>query len=133
MKIHRTKKLVLLLLLLCLTVCPACGANRVALSDDAPVTLTDEWPDNAYTTQIPAPPGTVEWVQEGENVFSAALTGVESDDLTAYLDTLQASGFAVAAQGEAAEDGANLLLSDGALGVSLAYDAGQLVLTLTTP
>ena len=99
-----------LILTLAVSACaPAAPAQSAAASIS--IVLTDQWPDNAFTQQVPRPQdGQVVAVNQGSSqeweFCSVSLSGVTKQAAEDYLDSLGQSGFVpVSLRSETMADG----------------------------
>ena len=111
----------------------ACGTipDSVMFSDDG------IWPDNKYTQDIPAPPGTIGWVMLDDDKGSCAIRvdGITKAQFEAYYEKLLDSGYTEIEQVAQKEKGRGYIsigtiLSNGSRSISLAYAESVLMMTI---
>ena len=101
----RRHKLFYLTLMLCALFLTACGRQDASTASATPIvwTQTDQWPDNAFTQQVPEPRdgqvyATTQGASSGYDFFAVQLTGLTREEVKDYFQSLADAGYLSCAQ-----------------------------------
>ena len=128
------------LLLFALTACAAQTAGGAGVEVSGVTVLSSgEWPENAYTKELPVPSGKVSWttVDKEHNSCGISVSGIDEDGYQDYCGKLAQAGFSVVhtvSEKVAGQDyvSTGTLYSNGEKSLSISYIPGSLTIYIST-